>query len=176
MFQMHTPSDIRLKEDIHPKDSNQALENILKLNVVNYSYKPEIAERWGLTEDQRKKTGLIAQELAAVLPDAVHDIGDYLAVDENRLFYETILATKELCRLHGTLENKMDDKVEEISQRITRYARRKKLLGSMASNLSGDTTADGKSVLSLSRTTLASGYGGNKKEKREVTTNKYKNQ
>ncbi|CAD6191220.1 unnamed protein product [Caenorhabditis auriculariae] len=146
------PSDLRLKEGIAEKEARDALENLCKLRVVDYFYKPEIAEKWGLTEDQRKRTGVIAQELAAVLPDAVKDIGDYLTVNESRVFYETVLATQELCRLTGDLDSKIDEKVEEISQRLARYARHKKLLGSMASNLNGDT----RSMLSYSRSSLAS--------------------
>lgn len=63
---MTYPSDIRLKEGITEKEAREALENLCKLRVVDYFYKPEIAEKWGLSEEQRKKTGLIAQELAAV--------------------------------------------------------------------------------------------------------------
>lgn len=160
------PSDIRLKENIVDLDPFDALENIRKLHIVKYMYKPEIAEKWGLSEDSRRKTGLLAQELQNIMPDAVHDIGDYLTVDENRIFYETILATQELCRLTGDLDSKIDEKVDEIAQRLARYARRKKLHASMASNLSGDTYGDSKSVLSYSRSSLASSYVP-RKERRE---------
>ncbi|CAI4232172.1 unnamed protein product [Auanema sp. JU1783] len=144
-----TPSDFTLKENFTEKDCSQALENVRKLHVVGFSYKPEIAEKWGLPDSQRHKTGLIAQELAAILPEAVHDIGDYLTVDENRVFYETLMATKELCRLTGDLDSKIDDKVEEISARLATYARRKKLLSTSGTNLT-NTDIDSKSVLSLS--------------------------
>lgn len=162
------PSDRRLKERITHMNPNEALENIQKLHVVNYFYKPEIAEKWGLTEEQRRRTGLIAQELRAVIPDAVNDIGEYMTIDENRVFYETLMATQELCRLTGDLDSKIDDKVEEISQRLARYARIKKLRGSMASNLSGGgDIGDTKSILSYSRSSLASYSPSYRKEKRE---------
>ncbi|KAK6765577.1 hypothetical protein RB195_025471 [Necator americanus] len=157
--QMTRPSDIRLKEDIVEKPSRDALEHLQQLRIVDFRYKPEIAELWGLTEEQRRRTGLIAQELQAVIPDAVRDIGTHLTVDESRIFYETVLAMQELCRLTGDLDTKIDDKVEEISQRLARYARRKKLIGSIASNLSEQSSgivSDNKSYLSYSRTSLAS--------------------
>lgn len=145
------PSDIRLKDNITEKEAKEALENLQKLRIVDYFYKPEVADKWGLTEDQRKRTGVIAQELAEVIPDAVKDLGDYLTVNESRVFYETVLATQELCRLAGNLDQKIDDKVAEISQRLSDYAHKKKLLNSMASGLN----SEGRS-LATSRTSLNS--------------------
>lgn len=63
---MTRPSDIRLKEDIVEKTSRDALEHLQQLRIVDFRYKPEIAELWGLSEEQRRRTGLIAQELQAV--------------------------------------------------------------------------------------------------------------
>ncbi|CAI5443890.1 unnamed protein product [Caenorhabditis angaria] len=154
-----TPSDIRLKENIVDKTASDALENLLKLRIVDYQYKPEVAEKWGLTEEQRKRTGLIAQELATVLPDAVRDIGEYLTIDESRVFYETVLATKELCRLTGDLDTKIDEKVEEISKRLAEYARKKKLASSVGSNLN---SADSRSIYSMAST--ATGYSESRKK------------
>uniref|UniRef100_A0A8R1HWK5 Myelin regulatory factor n=1 Tax=Caenorhabditis japonica TaxID=281687 RepID=A0A8R1HWK5_CAEJA len=145
------PSDIRLKEGITEKEAAEAVENLLKLRVVDYRYKPEVADMWGLDEQQRQRTGLIAQELAAVLPDAVRDIGDYFTIDESRVFYETVMATQQLCRMNGDLDNKIDEKVAEINRRLSEYARRKKLASSMGSNLNGDNKS-----LSFSRCSLTS--------------------
>ncbi|VDM66973.1 unnamed protein product [Strongylus vulgaris] len=77
---------------------------------------------------------------------------------------------QELCRLTGDLDTKIDEKVEEISQRLARYARRKKLIGSIASNLSEQSSgivSDNKSYLSYSRTSLASTSPSIAKESRE---------
>lgn len=145
------PSDIRLKDNITEREAKDALENLQKLRIVDYFYKQEVADKWGLTEDQRKRTGVIAQELAEVIPDAVKDLGDYLTVNESRVFYETVLATQELCRLAGDLDQKIDDKVAEISARLSEYALKKKLMNSVASNLN----SEGRS-LATSRTSLDS--------------------
>ncbi|CAI2356400.1 unnamed protein product [Caenorhabditis sp. 36 PRJEB53466] len=145
------PSDIRLKDNITEKEAKEALENLQKLRIVDYFYKPEVAEKWGMPEEQRKRTGVIAQELAAIIPDAVRDLGDYLTVNESRVFYETVLATQELCRLTGDLDQKIDEKVAEISRRLAEYAQKKKMLSSVGSNLN----SEGRS-LNTSRTSLDS--------------------
>ena len=64
---------------MNPSDALARLEQI---RVVQYAYKPEIANEWGLNENSRHRVGVIAQELAAVLPDAVTDTGDFLQVTD----------------------------------------------------------------------------------------------
>lgn len=159
------PSDLRLKEAISEKETAEAIENLLKLRVVDYRYKSEVADTWGLDEQQRQRTGLIAQELQAVLPDAVKDIGDYLTIDEGRVFYETVMATQQLCRMTGDLDNKIDEKVAEISKRLSEYAIRKKLASSMGSNLNGDNKSLSYSRCSL--TSTATNATSRKKSKKE---------
>lgn len=159
------PSDLRLKEGISEKETAEAIENLLKLRVVDYRYKSEVADTWGLDEQQRQRTGLIAQELQAVLPDAVKDIGDYLTIDEGRVFYETVMATQQLCRMTGDLDNKIDEKVAEISKRLSEYAIRKKLASSMGSNLNGDNKSLSYSRCSL--TSTATNATSRKKSKKE---------
>ena len=44
----------------------EALDRLAQMRIVEYSYKPEIAERWGLSEENRHRVGVIAQELAKV--------------------------------------------------------------------------------------------------------------
>ncbi|KAI6233671.1 Myelin regulatory factor [Aphelenchoides fujianensis] len=137
----HTrPSDRRVKEDIMDIDTGDALDRLNKVRIVEYSYKPEMAEQWGLSEDNRHRVGVIAQELAEVIPDAVRDNGEFLTVDDARIFYDTVAAAQELYRLTGNLECKIDQ-VEKISAKLARYAQKKKQLGgSMASGLSDFST------------------------------------
>lgn len=42
------------------------MERINQIRLVNYSYKPEMAEKWGMTDEDRHRVGVIAQELAEV--------------------------------------------------------------------------------------------------------------
>lgn len=75
---------------------------VAQMRLVEFAYKPEFAERWGLSENERHRVGVIAQELAQVLPEAVKDNGDFLTVDDTRIFYDTVAAAQELYRLTGT--------------------------------------------------------------------------
>ncbi|KAI6240424.1 Myelin regulatory factor [Aphelenchoides fujianensis] len=140
----HTrPSDRRVKEDILDVDLKEAMDRIAQVRVVEYSYKPDIAKEWGLKEEERHRVGVIAQELAQVIPDAVRDNGEFLTVDDARIFYDTVAAAQELYRLTGNLECKIDQ-VEKISAKLARYAQKKKQLGgSMASGLSDLSTLFG---------------------------------
>lgn len=149
------------------------MDRINNVRIVEYSYKPEIAQQWGLSEENRHRVGVIAQELAQVIPDAVRDNGDFLTVDDARIFYDTVAAAQELYRLTGNLECKIDQ-VERISEKLARYAQKRKQLGaSMASGLSDltvllnankkikdgisdDKNMDTKSSLSQSRFSLTS--------------------
>ncbi|VDM08774.1 unnamed protein product [Wuchereria bancrofti] len=152
---VHRPSDRRMKEQIHEVDTKIALSHLAQIRVVGYSYKPEIALKWGLSEENRHRVGVIAQELAEILPDAVTDNGDYLQVDDSRIFYETVAAATELCRLTGNLEHKIEA-VEKLSHKLARLHRRKnKDIGSLASGLSDLGFSDKASFMS-SHTSLAS--------------------
>jgi hypothetical protein len=93
-----TPSDARLKEDIHPY--TRGLAELRALRPVRYKYKKEY---WAASD--RHFTGLIAQEVQDVVPEMVHPykfqaIGDklldVLAVDPSDLTYMLINAVKEL--------------------------------------------------------------------------------
>ncbi|KAH7713507.1 CBR-PQN-47 protein [Aphelenchoides avenae] len=91
---------------------------------------------WGLKDDERHRVGVIAQELAEVLPDAVVDNGEFLTVDDARIFYDTVAAAQELYRLTGNLEHKLGH-VEKVSQKLAKFAQKRRQLGSVASGLSG---------------------------------------
>jgi len=59
-------------------DTREQLQNITQLRVVNYRYDDQFANVAGLSLDQRSDTGVLAQELHRVLPDAVLETGDVL--------------------------------------------------------------------------------------------------
>jgi hypothetical protein len=125
------PSDRRVKEDIIDLDTRDAMDRIANVRIVEYNYKPELAEQWGLDETSRHRVGVIAQELAEVIPDAVRDNGEFLTVDDARIFYDTVAAAQELYRLTGNLECKIDQ-VEKISAKLARFAQKRKQMGSMS--------------------------------------------
>uniref|UniRef100_A0A914UTB5 Peptidase S74 domain-containing protein n=1 Tax=Plectus sambesii TaxID=2011161 RepID=A0A914UTB5_9BILA len=167
--QVFHPSDRRIKDNISEINYEKALGRLDKLRVVEYSIRPEIAREWGISEEARHRVGIIAQELAEIMPDAVNEDGDYLTVDDNRIFYDTVAAAKELSRLTGNLECKIDE-VEKISQKLARLARLKKLgsfkstqsvisgagLSQAGSEASSGICAGGGSYISCSRSSLGS--------------------
>lgn len=78
-------SDARLKTDI--EQITNALETITKLNGKTYKF----------IESSHVSSGVIAQELQKVIPNAVSDRGDgYLSVNYNSLLPYLIEAIKEL--------------------------------------------------------------------------------
>lgn len=78
------------------------------MRIVEYEFKPEIASQWDLTNQNRRRVGVIAQELNEIMPDAVCDNGEFLTVDDSRVFYDNIAAQQALFRLHGYLESKIN--------------------------------------------------------------------
>eukprot|EP00026_Physarum_polycephalum_P001172 Phypoly_transcript_01173.p1 GENE.Phypoly_transcript_01173~~Phypoly_transcript_01173.p1 ORF type:complete len:702 (-),score=114.39 Phypoly_transcript_01173:630-2735(-) len=91
---IYKPSDRRIKSDFVPVNPNEQLDNIRNLKIYDYKIK------------DRNERGVIAQELQAVMPPAVHEAGDVningvtvpnlLVVNERSLLYENIGATQQL--------------------------------------------------------------------------------
>ena len=46
--------------------------------MYNFDYKKEFGDLTGMQEEDRADTGVIAQELSEVLPDAVRESGDII--------------------------------------------------------------------------------------------------
>ena len=98
-----SPSDIRIKKNIAPVDTKKQLENLQKIQVVEFMYKPEYLH--GFSDQERsvmdkKQMGVIAQDVRRILPDAVENAGDVslengenvpnmLIVNKDRLFLGT---------------------------------------------------------------------------------------
>ena len=95
-----SPSDIRLKHKIRDIDSKKQLENMQKIKVVEYSYKPEYLATFSPQEQEvmnKRQIGVIAQEVGHIIPDAIESAGDVsmkngkqvdnmLIVNKDRLF------------------------------------------------------------------------------------------
>ncbi len=108
------PSDERLKEDIRQIDD--PLELISRLHGVHYRWKPEFREHHGLSDDEQ--TGLIAQEVARVLPDAVSSGPDgYYAVDYSRLVPLLLEGIKQQRVTIHQLEQKLDALAARVATR-----------------------------------------------------------
>ncbi|KAG8125532.1 hypothetical protein E2320_020689 [Naja naja] len=129
---MH-PSDIRVKDDIQEVDTTEQLKRISRMRLVHYNYKPEFAATSGLENTTETGTGVIAQEVKEILPEAVKDSGEivftsgktienFLVVNKERIFMENVGAVKELCKLTDNLENRIDE-LERWSHKLAKLKR-----------------------------------------------------
>lgn len=128
------PSDSRAKQEISELDTAVQLKNLQKIRIVRYRYEPEFALHSGLKSRKDNEeivdTGVIAQEVREVLPDAVQEAGsivlpsgqvieNFLLVNKDRILMENIGAVKELCKVTGSLETRIEQ-LEKINNRLMR--------------------------------------------------------
>ncbi|XP_072511467.1 myelin regulatory factor-like protein [Notamacropus eugenii] len=141
---MH-PSDSRAKQNIQEVDSNEQLQRINRMRIVEYDYKPEFASVMGINSIHQ--TGMIAQEVQEVLPRAVREVGDitcengeklenFLMVDKDQIFMENVGAVKQLCKLTNNLEERIEE-LEIWSKKLARLKR----LSSVKSTVSGGSSS-----------------------------------
>lgn len=114
------PSDCRIKRELSELSSRQQLENIEKIRIVKYAYQD------GRGGSKEPATGVMAQEVRRVLPDAVFEqqaayqmpnggkLDKFLVVNKDRIFLENVGAVKELSKVTGKLERRIEQL--EISQ------------------------------------------------------------
>ncbi|XP_068760591.1 myelin regulatory factor-like [Montipora capricornis] len=126
------PSDIRIKESIEEVDTREQLRNVSKMKLYRYRYSHEYLQHAGLTTQdfEDEDTGVLAQEMKEVLPEAVKESEDlvlsdgkvierFLVVNKERIFMENVGAVKELCKLTDNLEVRIDE-LEIMNQRLQR--------------------------------------------------------
>ncbi|XP_061139853.1 myelin regulatory factor [Syngnathus typhle] len=146
------PSDIRAKENVQEVDTTDNLKRISQMRLVHYQYKPEFAATVGI--ESTAETGVIAQEVQQILPEAVKEGGDVvcangetipnlLVVNKDRIFMENVGAVKELCKLTDNLETRIDE-LERWSRKLAKLRR----LDSMKSTVSGGTVSQSGSYFS----------------------------
>ncbi|KAM6290358.1 myelin regulatory factor-like protein [Porphyrio hochstetteri] len=138
---MH-PSDSRAKQNIREVDTNEQLRRITQMRLVEYDYKPEFASVMGI--ENTHETGIIAQEVKELLPQAVREVGEvacndgekienFLMVDKDQIFMENVGAVKQLCKLTNNLEVR----IEELEQWNRKLAKLKRM-SSLKSTVSED--------------------------------------
>ncbi|XP_056273647.1 myelin regulatory factor isoform X3 [Pseudoliparis swirei] len=146
------PSDIRAKENVQEVNTTDNLKRISQMRLVHYQYKPEFAASVGI--ERTAETGVIAQDLQRILPEAVKEGGDIvfangeiipklLVVNKDRIFMENVGAVKELCKLTDNLETRIDE-LERWSRKLAKLRR----LDSMKSTVSGSTVSQSGSYFS----------------------------
>jgi hypothetical protein len=90
-------SDIRVKDNVETIPN--ALDKLDQIRGVTYT-------RTDLDDKEQRYAGVIAQEIEAVLPEAVRDLGNIKAVDYNATIGLLIQAVKELTDKVKALEAK----------------------------------------------------------------------
>lgn len=148
-------SDMRVKEDFQEIDSKEQLKKVAGMKIYNYKFSDDYADHVGLPEDRRKDTGVIAQEIQEVLPDAVHETGDLqlpngkevknlLVVNKDRIFMENVGAVKELCKLTDNLEVRIDE-LEKMNSKLSKLKR----FDSLKSTVSSKSTCSNSTISSV---------------------------
>lgn len=145
------PSDKRAKKDIKELDTKEQLKNVSNMRIVKYNFRPEFAKDVGLSGSDVHGTGILAQEVAAILPDAVKPAGDmvltsgetienFLVVNNDRIFMENVGAVKELCKVTDNLETRIDEleRMNNKLRKINRFDSIKSVMSS-SSNISSST-------------------------------------
>ncbi|XP_045177202.2 myelin regulatory factor-like isoform X3 [Mercenaria mercenaria] len=152
---LHT-SDVRAKQDFEEVDSKEQLKKVSGIRIYNYQYSEDYADHVGMPEDKRNDTGVIAQEIQEVLPDAVIDTGDVqfengneiknlLVVNKDRIFMENVGAVKELCKLTDNLEVRIDE-LEKMNTKLSKLKRFDSLKSTVSSKSSCSNSTVNSSV------------------------------
>ena len=66
-------------------DTKEQLRNVAALRVVHYNYTDQFAETAGLRKDERADTGVIAQEVKIIIPEAVRPAGNIILPDGSQI-------------------------------------------------------------------------------------------
>lgn len=82
-------------------DTQEQLRNVANLRIVRYRYLPGLSDRLGNGADQ--DTGVIAQEVQCVIPDAVVTAGDLLLRDGRHI--DGLLVVNKVMRLNLSLKD-----------------------------------------------------------------------
>ncbi|RWS17637.1 myelin regulatory factor-like protein [Dinothrombium tinctorium] len=156
------PSDTRAKTNIEEIDTRKQLKNVANIRVVRYKYTPEFASKVGLSESE-VETGVLAQEVQQILPDAVKATGDivlptgerienFLVVNKERIFMENVGAVKELCKVTDNLETRIDE-LERMNNKIRKLNRFDSIKSIVSTSSINSTATCNSSYDSINRST-----------------------
>jgi hypothetical protein len=98
-----TLSDRSVKDDIAPYE--RGLEAIEKLTPVSFRYKP--GTTWFADPDRTRRFGLVAQDVAEVIPEMVGREGGIATMAPGHLVWVLVNACKELAARNATLEARL---------------------------------------------------------------------
>ena len=157
--QIMQPSDARIKTVIREVDPREQLKNVNKIKIVQYKYRPEFLNQLPDKDKhrlERQQTGIIAQDVREVIPEAVcstngsyalsngREINNMLIVNKDRLFLENLGAVRELSKVTGHLGDRVEDLEkanESVAVRLSKL-RRGGSVKSTSSSISDDSESD----------------------------------
>ncbi len=116
-------SDARFKEDVEPL--TDSLSKIMKLRGIEFSWKRDEYPEHNFSEE--RQVGLIAQEVAEVLPEVVNQSNDkegFYSVSYGRIVPVLIEAIKELKAENESLKTKLMAENQSLKQRLEILERR----------------------------------------------------
>lgn len=117
-----TTSDIRLK-DIKGKYQH-GLDEILKIKTVKFNYKHDNPLK--LPSD-KTHTGIIAQELQKIIPEAVEETDDgYLTVNNDPVHWAVVNAIQELhgmCKMDQKQKDQIQARIDKHEKELSRHTR-----------------------------------------------------
>jgi len=113
-------SDERYKENIITADNELCYNNIKKIRIVRYNFTSgDIFER--CTGNDKKRLGVLAQELETVFPKSVTETEDpetkkpFKAIDTRQMYYTLVGCVQELQNRVETLTTKCNKYEEQIT-------------------------------------------------------------
>jgi len=118
-----TSSDVRFKKDVEPL--TDSLSKIMKLRGVEFSWKQDEYPEHNFSEE--RQVGLIAQEVAEVLPEVVNKSNDeegFYSVSYGRIVPVLIEAIKELKAENDLLKEQLQMQNKSLIERLEVLERR----------------------------------------------------
>ena len=100
-------SDFRLKENI--KHIKGGLDTLKRLVPVTFNWNKAALKNHTEWKEGETKAGFIAQDVQKIIPDMVHQNGEYLSLDYNHLFAYMVAAIKDLSDRMDNLEWRMNN-------------------------------------------------------------------
>ena len=94
-------SDERAKDIGEPLDLNIALDNISRMDFVNFTFKSD--------EDETPRRGVVSQQIMDIDPQYVKEVGDLYHLDETPMMLDGLAAIKALKQMNDDLSTEIEN-------------------------------------------------------------------
>ncbi|EFC6552103.1 tail fiber domain-containing protein [Escherichia coli] len=94
-------SDERAKNIGEPLDLNIALDNISRMDFVNFTFKSD--------EDETPRRGVVSQQIMDIDPQYVKEVGDLYHLDETPMMLDGLAAIKALKQMNDDLSTEIEN-------------------------------------------------------------------